>query len=79
MADLDPEFTALPLRTLADAALQRATDLGATHADVRIVRQRTGQHVLRDAELERSIDDVSIGIAVRVVHHGCGGSPQESP
>lgn len=73
MADLDPEFTALPLRTLADAALQRATDLGATHADVRIVRQRTGQHVLRDAELERSIDDVSIGIAVRVVHHGCWG------
>ena len=73
MADMDPEFTALPLQALADAALQRGADLGATHVDVRIVRLRTGQHVLRDAELERSIDAVSVGIAVRVVHDGTWG------
>ena len=33
--DIDPQFTALPLRTLADAAMQQAIDLGAGHADFR--------------------------------------------
>ncbi|WP_432560639.1 TldD/PmbA family protein [Granulicoccus sp. GXG6511] len=73
MAGLDPEFTELPLRTLADAALQRAADLGATHADVRVERIRTGSHALRDGELERTVDDVVLGLAVRVVHDGAWG------
>ena len=32
-ARIDPEFTAYPLRALASSALQRATELGAQHAD----------------------------------------------
>lgn len=73
MAEIDEEFTGLPLKALADAALQRAGDLGATHADVRIERIRTGAHALRDGELERSVDDVTLGMAVRVVHEGSWG------
>ena len=40
---IDPEFTAYPLRELAGAALERASGLGAEHADFRaerIIRQR---------------------------------------
>ncbi|MDO5682704.1 MAG: TldD/PmbA family protein [Propionibacteriaceae bacterium] len=73
MARLDDEFTGLPLQSLSDAALQRAAELGATHADVRIERIRTGSHALRDGELERSIDDLTLGLAVRVVHEGNWG------
>ena len=32
MPEIDPAFTALPLRKLADAALSRARALGAEHA-----------------------------------------------
>jgi TldD protein len=35
---IDPDFLALPLRAVADAALGRARELGAEHADVRIER-----------------------------------------
>ena len=38
MPDIDPAFTDLPLRKLADAALSRARSLGAEHADIRVVR-----------------------------------------
>jgi TldD protein len=38
--EIDPEFTALPLRALADAALSRARDLGAEHVDFRLERIR---------------------------------------
>src|SRR5665647_3109523 len=44
-AGLDPRFTSLPLDALADAALSRATALGATHADVRIARIRNGERI----------------------------------
>ncbi|MBV9652222.1 MAG: TldD/PmbA family protein, partial [Pseudonocardiales bacterium] len=45
---IDPDFLALPLRSLADAALERARELGAEHADVRVERI-TGQLLrLRD-------------------------------
>ena len=37
---IDPEFTALPLRDLADAALAQAKALGAQHADFRAERLR---------------------------------------
>ncbi len=73
MIDLDPEFTRLPLKQLATAALDRATGLGASHADVRIERIREGELVLRDGELERSSDDLTLGIAVRVIFDGSWG------
>jgi len=73
MPDLDPSFTGLPLRTLADAALARAADLGATTADVRIERIRVGYRRFRDARLETAQDDEDLGLSVRVVHSGAWG------
>jgi TldD protein len=70
---LDPRFTALPLDSLADAALSRAATLGATHADVRIERVRTGIRVLRDGRLETTTDTTDLGLGVRVIHDGAWG------
>ena len=39
---VDPGFTALPLRALADAALGRADALGCSYADLRVERIREG-------------------------------------
>jgi TldD protein len=70
---IDPEFTAYPLRELAGAALQRAADLGAEHADFRAELIR-GQHIgLSDASLETLADSADIGLAVRVVVDGTWG------
>lgn len=73
MPQMDEVFTSLPLQHLADAALARAGELGAEHADVRIERIRVGRRSLRDARLEASSDDVDLGISVRVVHAGSWG------
>jgi len=70
---LDPRFTALPLDALAEAALRRSKDLGATHAEVRIERIRAGAHRLRDEALESSTDATDLGIGVRVIHEGSWG------
>ena len=70
---IEPAFLALPLRDCAAAALQAAAEAGASHADVRIERLR-GQDVrVRDARLESLSDDVTIGLAVRVVSDGTWG------
>ncbi|MDQ3384017.1 MAG: TldD/PmbA family protein [Actinomycetota bacterium] len=73
MPELDPTFTALPLTALADAALSRARELGATHADTRVVRTKRLHRVLRDARLEASSDGSELGLSVRVVHEGSWG------
>jgi TldD protein len=70
---IDPEFAALPLRTLADAALQRAADLGAEHADFRAERVRGQRIRLSDARLETLLDADDLGLAVRVVVDGVWG------
>ncbi len=70
---IDPQLLALPLREAAAAALQAATDAGATHADVRIERLRGQDLSLRNGRLERLNDAVTIGLAVRVVHDGTWG------
>ncbi|MGH3367979.1 MAG: TldD/PmbA family protein [Nocardioidaceae bacterium] len=70
---IDPSFTDLPLRRLADAALQRATDFGAEHADFRLERIRTQALSLRDASLEGATDQEQLGFAVRVVLDGTWG------
>ena len=72
-AGLDARFTSLPLDALTDAALSRARQLGATHADVRIERVRNGMRLLRDGALESSSDSTDLGIGVRVVHDGAWG------
>src|ERR1700722_3807796 len=71
--EIDPEFAALPLRAIADAALARATERGVEHADIRIERIRTADLALHDARLETSHDDDERGLAVRVVHDGTWG------
>ena len=73
MPEIDPSFTGLPLRQLADAALARASELGATTADVRIERIRTGYRRFRDARLETASDDEDLGLSVRVLHSGAWG------
>ena len=70
---IDPEFTAYPLRELAGAALERASGLGAEHADFRaerIIRQRIR---LSDGHLETLFDASDLGLAVRVVVDGTWG------
>jgi TldD protein len=73
MAEIDASFLALPAATLADAALSRARELGASHADFRLERIRVANLGLRDAKLDSSSDSEDLGIAVRVVHDGAWG------
>jgi TldD protein len=70
---VDPQFTALPLRELADAARQQAADLGAQHADFRAEQIRSQQIGLSDGNLETLFDADDIGLAVRVVVDGTWG------
>jgi TldD protein len=70
---IDPEFTAFPLRELADAARQRAAQLGASHADFRAERIRGQQIGLSDGNLETQFDSDDLGLAVRVVVDGTWG------
>lgn len=73
MHEIDPDFRALPLRELADAALQRARTLGAAHADFRLERIRHQNLRLRDGALEGSADSDDVGFAVRVIRAGTWG------
>ena len=70
---IDQEFTAYPLQQLADAALGRAAELGAEHADFRAERIRSQQIRLSDARLETMFDADDLGLAVRVVVDGTWG------
>jgi len=72
-APIDPAFTALPLRALADAALARVRELGVEHADFRLERMRDQHLSLHDARLDGAADSEDIGFAVRVVHDGTWG------
>ena len=73
MPGVPAEFLALPLATLADAALTRARDLGASYAALRVVSTRQQLLALHDLDLETSITADDVGLAVRVVHDGCWG------
>nr|MDT0665210.1 DNA gyrase modulator [Micromonospora sp. DSM 115978] len=64
---------ALPRSALADAVLQTARDLGATHADIRIERLKDASLSFRDGTLESRGEGSSLGFAVRVVHDGTWG------
>lgn len=70
---VDPDFVALPLDALADAALTTASALGASHADVRVERLRTRSVAVRDTDLSGMHDGMDVGLAVRVVHDGTWG------
>jgi TldD protein len=70
---VDASFLALPRHELAEAALQRAKDLGATYAEFRLERIRSESIALRDSQLENARDDEDLGLAVRVIHDGTWG------
>jgi TldD protein len=61
------------MRPLAEAALQRATELGVEHADFRLERIHSQRIRYRDEQLEGSLYDDEVGFAVRVVHEGTWG------
>jgi len=70
---VDADFVGLPRHELADAALAAATTAGATYADLRIHRITTEIVQLRDGELETSVVNREIGLAVRVIVDGTWG------
>ena len=70
---VDADFTDLPLQAMADAALQRARDLGAEHADLRVERVRRSDLRLRDARLAGAGDSTDAGLGLRVVLDGTWG------
>ncbi|MGD0557889.1 MAG: TldD/PmbA family protein [Streptosporangiaceae bacterium] len=70
---IDPEFTALPLTALADAALSEARREGASHADFRVERSRGQRISLSDARLQALTDADDSGLAVRVIVDGTWG------
>jgi len=71
--EVDASFLALPRHELAQAALHRARDLGATYAEFRLERIRSESISLRDSVLESAKDDEDLGLAVRVIHDGTWG------
>ena len=70
---VDPAFLSLPMLEASAAALQAATESGATHADVRVERLRHQDLSMRNGRLERLSDGTTVGLAVRVVHDGTWG------
>ncbi|HEX6876733.1 MAG TPA: TldD/PmbA family protein [Nocardioidaceae bacterium] len=71
--DIDPSFTSLPYRRLADAALSRARDFNVTHADFRFERVRYQDIRVRDGHLQGASDTEDVGFAVRVILGGAWG------
>jgi TldD protein len=73
ITNVDADFLALPLDSCSDAAISAAKAAGASHADVRIERTRTGYLSLRDAKPETQLDETNFGIGVRVIVNGAWG------
>jgi TldD protein len=70
---IDPAFTSLPCRRLADAALSRARDFHVSHADFRLERVRYQDIRVRDGRLQGAHDTEDLGFAVRVILNGAWG------
>ncbi|MDV3127962.1 TldD/PmbA family protein [Mycobacterium sp. 21AC1] len=70
---VDADFLQLPRLALAEAALSAAVAAGASYADLRIHRITTEIIQLRDGELETSVIDREVGLAVRVIVDGTWG------
>ena len=70
---IDPEFRALPLAALADAALSRGRELGAQHTDLRVERIVSQSIDLRDGRVTAVADSTTVGLAVRVIVDGVWG------
>lgn len=70
---VDDDFLAIPRLQLADAALSAARAAGAGYADLRVHSITTETIALRDGELETSVLNREIGLAVRVIVDGTWG------
>ncbi len=70
---IDPAFTALPYRRLAEAALARTRDFHVSHADFRFERIRSQRIQVRDGNLQGASDSEDVGFAVRVILNGAWG------
>ena len=67
------DFVAMPLRAMADAALQVARDYGCEYAAFRCEQTETEHIRLKDALLSGRSTDLTLGISVRVLHQGTWG------
>ena len=63
----------LPLVAVRAAALERAQELGCSHAEVRVERIRSQYVALRDGRVETTVDDTEIGVGLHVVREGSIG------
>ena len=70
---VDPDFLALPLAALSEAAISAGKAAGASHVDVRIERTRSGLLAFRDTDLQSQSDETVFGIGVRVIVNGAWG------
>ncbi len=70
---IDPTFSSLPFRRLAEAALSRARDFHVSHADFRFERVRYQDIRVRDGHLQGAGDTEDLGFAVRVILDGAWG------
>jgi len=70
---VDKDFVALPLHELAGAALERARQAGASHAEFRVERTREADVRARDHNLEGATETEAAGLSVRVLHDGTWG------
>ncbi len=61
------------LEELRGAALERAAELGCSHAEVRVERIRSQYVALRDGRVETTVDDTELGIGLHVVRNGSIG------
>ena len=70
---IDPEFLALPMRDLADAALSAAGSAGAQFCDFRCERTCVGNLLVRDTAVQDASESTGTGYAVRVIVDGVWG------
>jgi TldD protein len=70
---VDSAFLGLPLTRLADAALSAARQGGASHAELRVQRDREFDARVRDHRLEGAAEREAAGLSVRVLHDGTWG------
>src|SRR5687768_16435323 len=60
-------------KAIADAALQAATDAGATYCDVRVGRYLQQFVVTREDKVQNVVNTESTGVGVRVIANGAWG------
>ncbi|MHB8293693.1 MAG: TldD/PmbA family protein [Acidimicrobiales bacterium] len=70
---IDPDFAGLPFAALSEAALSRASGLGADHVELHLERLRQHYLRLKDGAVEAATDLDDLGLSVRVITDGTIG------